>query len=167
MRFDVNMFAYFRFVAPSEREEFRNDVLDRLKALKELARGCGITLLHENERGIFGEYAAQNVDLAVTLADETFGLIFDPSNYVQAGEDALVSWRLVKPWVRYLHIKDSVYARGFDDEANPHRLAGSGDARLKELFDEISATDFAGYFSIEPHLTKGMHPFPVTQRRNG
>ena len=40
--------------APSE---FKNEVIDRLGTFTEIAEGSGITLCHENEKGIYGDNA--------------------------------------------------------------------------------------------------------------
>lgn len=151
----IRLFSFF--VPEGEAALHREEVLSRLTRLKDAARGSGVRLLHENERQIYGERMAQNVDLGKTLSDDAFALIFDPSNYVQAGEDAFVCWQAVKPWVRYIHMKDSVVAPSTDHNDNPHRVVGDGQGRLSEILADLAATDFTGFFSLEPHLKGSTH----------
>lgn len=145
----------FSFYVPDASSDDRGDeVLSRLSRFKEAAAGSGITLLHENESGIFGETPAHCLRIARQLCGEGFALIFDPSNFVQRGWDVMAAWRLLKPYVRYLHIKDSVrLPEGTDIHAvNPHRVAGTGEARLRSILSDLKADGYAGYLSLEPHL---------------
>lgn len=151
----IRLFSFY--VPQGELPQYRDEVMMRLNKLKDAAYGSGVRLLHENERGIFGELAEQNADLGRTLFDDSFALIFDPSNYVQAGEDAFACWQTVKPWVRYLHMKDSVKTLPKNHDSNPHRIVGDGHGSLKEIVADIAGTDYTGYFSLEPHLKNSGH----------
>ena len=42
--------------------------------------------------------------------------IFDPANYVQCEVDTLKAWEMIKPYVKYLHIKDAL-ADGASEES--------------------------------------------------
>lgn len=150
----IRLFSFF--IPAGEHAAYRDEVMTRMQALKEAAKGSGVKLLHENEGGIYGDIVSRNVDLAKALCDDDFALIYDPSNYVQQKEDAYVCWQQVKPYVRYLHMKDSI-VRKAGDEDNPHRVVGDGEGRLREVLADIAATDFTGFFSIEPHLHGSKH----------
>jgi len=97
----------FSFYLPAGRPsgEYRNEVLDRLGALCELAGEQGICLCHENEKGIYGDTPEHCRDLLTELPG--LRAIFDPANFVQCGQDAWQAWQLLRPFVRYLHIKDA------------------------------------------------------------
>lgn len=150
----IRLFSFF--IPDGEYVAWRDEVMARMQALKDAARGTGVVLLHENESAIYGDYASRCVDLAQTLCDDQFGLIYDPSNFVQVGDDVWAAWNAVKPYVRYFHMKDS-YRRLPGDESNPHCVVGNGDARVADVLADVAKTDFAGYFSIEPHLTHSDH----------
>lgn len=145
----IRLFSFY--IPAGEHAAWRDEAMERLSALKDAARGSGVRLLHENEGGIYGDIAARNLDLARTLCDDDFALIFDPSNYVQQKEDVFACWEQVKPYVRYLHMKDSV-VRTPGNEDNPHRVVGDGNECVREILADMAGTDFAGFFSIEPHL---------------
>ncbi len=135
----------FSFYMPTDKDSsiFKNEVLDRLGKMAEIAHGTGVTLCHENEKGIYGDKAAQCLEILTTIP-EIKG-IFDPANFVQSGEDTIAAWRLLKPYVKYMHVKD---ARASDDVIVP---AGSGDGNFKIIVPEYIAAGGTA-FTMEPHL---------------
>lgn len=150
----------FSFYVPTETaDDMAEESISRLARMKEAAHGSGVVLLHENESGIYGETPAHGLKLAEALCDDEFGLIFDPSNYVQRGWNVLDAWKMLKPYVRYMHIKDSVkLSDGTDMHTNnPHRVSGDGEAHIRELLTSLRETDYQGYLSIEPHLGGSKH----------
>jgi sugar phosphate isomerase/epimerase len=69
----------------SDPTEWRDEVLYRLRAFTARARAAGITLLHENEKAIYGDTIVRCVDLLETIDDPHFQLAFDPANFIQSG----------------------------------------------------------------------------------
>src|SRR6202041_591948 len=70
---------------------------------------------------------------------------FDFANFVQAGEDPLVNWPLLKPYTVHIHIKDAKK----DGSVVP---AGEGAGHLAEILKDAVASGYSGFFSLEPHL---------------
>lgn len=134
----------FSFFTPAEtRDSFAGEVTERLAKFVELAEGSGITLCHENEKGIFGDTPERCVQLHQALPQVK--AIFDPANYIQCGVETLHAWQLIKPYVKYLHIKDCFA----DGSVVP---AGKGVGHLPEILKDYQA--MAGScVTIEPHLT--------------
>ena len=134
----------FSFYIPSGKNpnDYKNEVIDRLGILLETAKGSGITLYHENEKGIFGELPENCLELFKALPD--LGGIFDPANFIQSGADTLKAWELLKPYIRYLHIKDAKW----DGTVVP---AGLGDGNISTIVREFVARGGRN-FTIEPHL---------------
>jgi 3-dehydroshikimate dehydratase len=124
----------------------RGAVLARLRTLVDLARSAGITLLHENEKDIYGDTIARCVDLMQTLADPHVAAAFDPANFVQCGQvpepDARAA---LQPWILHVHVKD-VTAEG--------RMvpAGEGAAGWPGLLARLRSAGYEGFFTLEPHL---------------
>lgn len=146
----------FSFYVPREdSDRWGDEAIRRLTAFKEAARGSGVLLLHENEGGIYGETPEHCLRLAKELCSDDFALIFDPSNFVQYGWDVMKAWELLKPYVRYMHIKDSVKPPADADphKNNPHRVAGTGEAHIPEILTDLQTCGYDGYLSVEPHLT--------------
>lgn len=126
---------------------YRDEVLRRMRAMVELADQHGLRLLHENEKGIYGDVADRCVDLLDTFGPK-LGCIFDPANFIQCGEDiAEHCWPRLRKRVEYMHVKDARQGTG---QVMP---AGEGDGNLKQVLAELILEDgFAGFLSLEPHL---------------
>ena len=108
------------------------------------ASGKGIELLHENEKGIYGDTAERCLDLAQTLG---IGLIFDPANFIQSGVDTYpFAYELLEKHIKYMHVKDAQKGTG---QVVP---SGYGDAGMSSILKRLYERGFEGYLSLEPHL---------------
>jgi len=139
----------FSFVIPFKEspEKYRDEVMARWGKFIEVAKGTGITLLHENEKGMYGETAEKCLDLMKTLNCDFVKAVFDPANYVQS--DVLVypaAYNLLKDYIVYIHVKDALYSN--HDEVP----SGMGDGKLKEILLDLHNSNFKGFLSLEPHL---------------
>ncbi|WP_110932069.1 sugar phosphate isomerase/epimerase family protein [Paenibacillus bouchesdurhonensis] len=138
----------FSFYMPegSDPALYRNEVIDRIGAILEAAEGSGLTILHENEKDIYGDSPERCLDLMQTCRSTHFASAFDPANFVQCGCEVYpAAFELLEPYIRYVHIKD---ARG--DGSNVP--AGMGDGRIKEVLRSLKARGYDGFLSLEPHL---------------
>jgi sugar phosphate isomerase/epimerase len=126
-------------------EAVRLGVLGHLAAMLDAARECGVSLVHENEKDIYGDTGDRCLDLATELPG--LGLCFDFANFVQCGENTLQCWRKLKDRVVYFDVKDAV-----DGRVVP---AGEGDGRVEEIFRDALARGFDDRFNLEPHLSSG------------
>ena len=142
---ECNNIRMFSFYLPQDKnpEDYREEVLRRLRAMVEAAKGSGIDLCHENEKGIYGDIAARCLDIHKEIP-ELKG-IFDPANYIQCEQDTLEGWALLHPYIKYLHIKDAL-------ESGMVVPAGAGIGHLKEIVDAFRAKG-GDSVTIEPHLT--------------
>lgn len=138
-------FRLFSFYISSEENPdiYKNEVLERLGKFCELAKGHGITLCHENEKGIFGDTAERCAQIHRALP--TLKGVFDPANFVQCGEDTLEAWRLLKPYIKYMHIKDALR----NGEVVP---AGRGIGGVRIIVKDFISSG-GRRFTVEPHLT--------------
>lgn len=135
----------FSFYTPDGANpyDYKNKVIDRLGKFVEIANSTDIVLCHENEKGIYGDIPERCVDIHKALPE--MKAIFDPANYVQADVDTLKAWEMIREYVEYMHIKDSLE----DGLVVP---AGNGAGNIKEIAsDYIARGGFA--FTMEPHLT--------------
>lgn len=152
----IRLFSFY--VPQPEADCYAEEAISRLMRLSEAAAGSGVKLLHENEAGIYGQTPERCLRIAQALCGDSFALIFDPSNFVQCGCDVAEAWRLLKPYVEYMHIKDSVSpARRAAPDDNPHRVSGGGDARIRDILTDLKREGYGGYLSIEPHLANSAH----------
>lgn len=141
----------FSFFIPTghKPEAYREEVLSRLERLLEASKGSGVMLLHENEHGIYGDTAERCLDLAKSIHDAQFGLIFDPCNFIFAGvEPYPYAYNLLRDHIYALHIKDG--------KTSPKQVvpAGCGEGRIPDMLRALYEADFSGMATLEPHLGK-------------
>ncbi len=142
----IRVFSFF--IPKGEKpEDYRQEVLKRWLKLVELARGTGITLLHENEKDIYGDTPERCLELLKAAEQEQVRAIFDPANFVQCDVETYPhAFELLKDYVAYMHIKDAM--------KSDHRVvpAGQGDGKVSEILKELDQRGFEGFLSLEPHL---------------
>lgn len=140
----------FSFYVPEgdDPADHRNQVIDWLGKLSEIAASTSIVLAHENEKGIYGDSGPRCLDLLRTLSSPAFTGILDFSNFVVHGDRVYDEcWIPLKPYISYFHIKDS---RSSDKVVVP---AGQGDGEVKRILAEAIAEGFDSFLTLEPHLS--------------
>ena len=131
----------FSFYLPRGRaEEYSDAVTERLDAFCTAAKGSGILLCHENEKGIFGDTPARC--LAIHKALPQIKAVFDPANFIQCGQDTKTAWDVLAPYVEYMHVKDALA----DGRVVP---AGKGIGDLPGLLARYGGE----VLTLEPHLS--------------
>lgn len=138
---NIRMFSFY--VPKGKEDEYRGAVIDRIGKLVEMAADYDVTLCHENEKGIYGDNAERCMDLLKTFPQ--LKGVFDPANFVQCGVDTLSAWEMLKPYIKYMHIKDALA----DGRVVP---AGAGIGNVARITEEFIAMG-GREFTIEPHLT--------------
>ncbi|HHY81249.1 MAG TPA: sugar phosphate isomerase/epimerase [Clostridiales bacterium] len=146
---EVKYIRMFSFYIPKGEapEKYREEVLDRWNAFIRAAEGTGVTLLHENEKDIYGDTPERCLDLLKSLNSTQVRLTFDPANFVQCDVETYPkAYEMLKDYIEYMHIKDALYAN--------HQVvpAGLGDGRVKDILDALKKSGFVGFLSLEPHL---------------
>ena len=142
----IRLFSFF-IPEGSDPDSHRDEVLRRMKAIAEVAEGSGVTLLHENEKDIYGDIPRRCVDVIESVGSPGLRAILDPANYVQVGVDPLAeAYPLIRPHLEYMHLKDAV--------ANTPDVVpvGEGDGHVPEILRELKQSGWDGFLSLEPHL---------------
>lgn len=143
----VRVFSFYRgegLGAPAVRDA----VLANVTTLVRHAEGAGFVLLHENERGIYGDTPARVLDLMESVSSPALRVTWDPANFVQVGVRPFTEgYAALKDYVEYLQIKDAVLGSG---EIRP---AGEGDGEIAETVAALREDGYRGFVSLEPHLT--------------
>lgn len=137
----------FSFFIPDGRyAEFRGEVMRRMKAMAALAEKEGMLLLHENEKGIYGDNAARCLDILTEVNSPALKAVFDPSNFVQCGQLTFPgAFELLKSHIAYMHIKDCL-------PGGTVVPSGHGVGHVEEILRELKADGWTGFLSLEPHL---------------
>jgi len=142
----IRMFSFF-IPKGEDAAKYRDEVMNRWSQFVGLAKGSGIILLHENEKGIYGDTAERCLDLLKTMNCDYVKAVFDPANFVQCDEETYPkAYNLLKDYIEYMHIKDAKYS---DHAVVP---AGHGDGKVKEILTELYHAGYEGFLSLEPHL---------------
>lgn len=146
--FQTQRIRIFSFYLPEGQghADCRSAVIDRLGQMLDLAEAAGVTLLHENERDIYGDTREHCLDLHRALGTRLRGIL-DPANYLLVGTDPLAAMQDLESWIDYLHIKD---VRLSDRRIVP---AGGGDGQIPAILEIMANKPGDRFLSIEPHLT--------------
>lgn len=141
----IRMFSFYNDGGEWTKDK-RSEVFKRLRKMIEYATEHGVVLLHENEKDIYGDSVGRCFDLMKEFYCENFAIVFDPANFVQSGEDTKQAFAVLKDYIRYVHIKDSLRS---DNSIVP---AGHGDGNISYILENLLKSGFKGYISLEPHL---------------
>ncbi|MCI9361710.1 MAG: sugar phosphate isomerase/epimerase [Hungatella sp.] len=142
----IRMFSFY-MPEGEKPEDYREEVIGKLKKFIEIARKYQVVLIHENEKDIYGDIGSRCKDLMDTLGEACFKSAFDFANFVQCGQDTKDCWELLKNSVAYIHIKDAVST----DKENV--VCGTGEGKIKEILSQaINEEGYEGFLTLEPHL---------------
>lgn len=146
---DCKFIRMFSFYIPIGQDpaQYRDEVVRKLKVFTDIAKEHGVTLVHENEKDIYGTTGARCLDLMQAVNSDALQTAFDFANFVQCGEDPRACWQMLQPWVKYIHIKDAVA------NENENVLCGTGDGCIEQLLRRaIREEGYQGFLTLEPHL---------------
>lgn len=142
----IRMFSFF-IPDEAQPEAYRDEVIDRWQQFVKAAEGSGVILLHENEKGIYGDTPERCLDLIKSMNSDHVKAIFDFANFVQCDvKNYPDGYELLKDYVAYIHVKDAVYS---DHHVVP---AGEGDGAVEEILSQLYQSGYEGFLSLEPHL---------------
>lgn len=132
-------------------ESIRDAVIERMRALADVAEETGVVLLHENEKDIYGDVPERVLDIIESVASPALKVAWDAANFVQVGvkpfDDAYAKLR---PHLEYLQVKDALFSNA---TVVP---AGEGDGDVLRTVEALKADGYTGFASLEPHLA-GAH----------
>ena len=126
--FETPYIRMFSFYMPEhlDPKDSRDEVMRRMECMVKEAQKNHLVLLHENEKGIYGDNAARCLDLMKEFYGDHFKATFDFANFIQCGQNTLEAYEMLKPYIEYVHVKD--------------------------IFEKLDASGYKGYLSLEPHL---------------
>lgn len=139
----------FSFYLPQDKDpaEYRNQVFDRTGAMIEEAAKWDSVLLHENEKGIYGDTAPRCLALMEQFYGPHYKAVFDFANFVEVGQETLPAFAALRPYVEYVHIKDALW------DTKQIVPAGKGGGHVQEILSNLISGGWRGFLSLEPHLT--------------
>ncbi len=141
------MFSFY----PSEGRDItdqREQVMDRLRAMTEVAKQSDIVLYHENERRIYGAKPDGVRDIFETISYEHLKGIFDPANFVIEGiapyDDGWTQG--LAELTHAFHIKDK------DPDKPACVPAGEGAGQIEQILADLKTRNWSGVMTLEPHM---------------
>ena len=142
----VRLFSFF-IPEGEDPDDYRDEVLYRMRAIAEVAEQAGVIAVHENEKDIYGDIPRRCLDIVTSVDSPNLKLAWDPANYVQCGVRPFTEgYADLRPHTVYIQIKDALLA-----DASVV-VAGAGDGEVAETIRALQADGFDGFFSLEPHL---------------
>jgi sugar phosphate isomerase/epimerase len=167
-RFDVAMglaeyyeaprIRIFSFYMPpgDEAVGHRVAVLRQIAELTRRAAARGITLILENEKGIYGDTATRVADILESVGSGFLIHAFDPANYLEVGQSIEQAWLRLRDYVRHFHVKD------YDTATHRNVPAGAGDGQIPRLLADAVGHGYDGFCVLEPHLIVAEKSFGFT-----
>lgn len=150
------------------REAGIAQVVRVIKSLLPFAEKHGVVLTMENHyKDNYWQYPefAQKMDVFAEIVDQiespSFGVNYDPSNTILAGEDPLVLLERVKRRVVSMHASDRFLRSGTIEDLHKeedsvgyasrlsHGVIGKGMNDYDKIFSTLHAVGFTGWISIE------------------
>jgi len=144
----IRIFSFYPSQGANIVDE-RRGVMSRMSEMVKLAEQADVTLMHENEKAIYGAKPDGVKDIFQTIRSPKLKSIFDPANYVEEGVAPYSDgWtKGLDKLTDYFHIKD---------KADPHGPtcvpAGQGAGQIEEVFAELKDRNWSGYMTLEPHM---------------
>lgn len=137
----------FSFYLPDDNvSNYKNQVIDQIGQMLDVADEYSMKLCHENEKGIYGDIPSRCLELI-----EAFGgrlkCVFDHANFIQCGAMPYPDgFELLKNHIFYMHIKDA-------EEDGQITVSGQGIGRIPETLKDLDSL-YSGemILTVEPHL---------------
>ncbi len=142
----IRMFSFF-LPEGEDYDTYTDFVVEKLTLMVKYAEEEGVVLLHENEKGIYGNIARRCKVLFEKIQSPNFRAVFDFSNFIECDQETMEAYEMLKPYIEYIHIKDNKKGVGV-------LPAGMGDGKIEEILRDLYKNGFDGYLSLEPHLFK-------------
>ena len=138
----------FSFYSPEGKDikDCKEQVVDYVGKMLDIACDAGVKLCHENEAKIYGESPEKCLEL-LKIFNGKLRCVFDMGNFVLDGYKPFpTGYDMLKDYIEYFHIKDSLSAGAVVP-------AGKGEACVKEILTQYK-NDFNRDFviTLEPHL---------------
>mgnify|MGYP002550544015 CR=1 FL=1 len=141
-----NIRAFSFYLRPNTtKKDCRNEVIDKLGQMIEIAKSAGVFLCHENEAEIYGESPDACLELLKEF-DGNLKCVFDMGNFVLDGYNPVNSYNMLCEHIEYFHIKDALYKGAVVP-------AGRGNGCIKEILEtHMKKYQKDTIITLEPHL---------------
>ncbi|MFA5859181.1 MAG: sugar phosphate isomerase/epimerase [Elusimicrobiota bacterium] len=150
--FGTKYIRVFSFYVPKTEapDNYREEVMRRMKVMAALAEKHGVMLELENEGELYGEKPLYVMDVVKTVNSPNLKVLFDAANYVIAGvKPHTGAFPIVKDQLDMFHIKDATKT-----EPWIINLAGEGQGQIPDTLAVYKNAKRDYFLVLEPHLGK-------------
>ncbi|HEX8912646.1 MAG TPA: sugar phosphate isomerase/epimerase family protein [Humisphaera sp.] len=150
----VRVFSYYPAGGEGKGpiEPHRDEVVRRFHEKAAYLKDHPVTMVHENEKGIFGEKVSRCLDLMQSVNSPKLRTAFDFANFVQAREHPIDNWKVLKPFTAHIHVKDNKW-----DTNTVMVPPGEGDGDIGPILEDAYKSGYRGFVTMEPHLKVAGH----------
>jgi sugar phosphate isomerase/epimerase len=142
-------------------EQFAPERVRRMTEVNKRFADAGITVLHENCMN----WGGMSPMYVKRMAEAVPGMkwVFDTGNPVFIDDrdkpghkqDSWEMYQAVKPFMAHVHVKDGVWDKAKNDAV--YTFPGEGEGQTERIMQDLIATGYSGYISIEPHVAVVFH----------
>ena len=118
----VNLRMFSFYIPEGENAKWKTAVWERMGQFVDYASANDAVVLHENEKGIYGEKAPECLELMKAFYGDHFKAIFDFANFVQAGQNTLEAYEMLKPYVENAVVISNDTVRSTFKKVNTDKL---------------------------------------------
>jgi sugar phosphate isomerase/epimerase len=135
---------------------WRDEAVRRLRVLGDMAGDAGVTITVEICDGWASTSPEHYAQFFERVGSPAVRAVFDTGNPASHGFTDTWAWyRHARPFIAYIHIKDHTGPLG--DAPGAHTWPGEGIGEVKRILEDLAASAYAGFVSIEPHLSRIIH----------
>jgi len=148
--FGCSLIRGFAFLRPADGSVPFGRIADAYAQILPLLDGADITICLESDPTVNGRSAAELKKCLEAIGSEKVQAVWDPGNllFVPDGEDAQTSYDLLRPYIRHVHVKDSM--RLPQGGAKAVRI-GTGEADTALQMKLLASMGYTGWMSLETH----------------
>jgi len=144
----IRVFSFYMPKGGEPPKKWRKDVLDRMGKLMDLVKVKDVTVVLENEEGLYGDTIERCVDVITSLKDPRLKLAWDPCNEIILGERPYSdTYATARKHLSYVHVKD------WNRDRKEMVPAGQGSAEWDKTMGALKGDGWAGIMALEPHLS--------------
>ncbi len=140
---NIRMFSFYG-TDDTPVTQCRQQVIDALGRMIDIAKAAGVVLCHENEAKIYGDIPERCLEL-MNIFGGDLKCVLDMGNFVLEEVDPWDAYQLLKPHIRYFHIKDALAAGAVVPP-------GKGEAQIQKILLDYAADHEGTLITLEPHL---------------
>ncbi len=157
----VMSYAVCKTDGKDDAEQFAPERIKRMTEVNKRFADAGITVLHENCMNWGGMSPTYVRRMAEAVPDMKW--VFDTGNPVFIDDrdkpgHKQNSWEMyqaIKPLMAHVHVKDGRWVTAKNDAE--YTFPGEGDGQTERIMQDLVATGYNGYISIEPHVAVVFH----------